>query len=66
MIGVIKQLKEKRFGFIKSKGHENDIFFHVSGLRPNMQWEDLKIDMKVKFEIEQTPKGNKAVEISPA
>ena len=65
MTGVIKQLKENRFGFIKVKGQDKDIFFHVSGLNPNMQWEELKIDQRVQFELEDTPKGKKAVDISP-
>ena len=63
MKGTIKSLKpEKSFGFIKPEEGEKDLFFHVTGL-VGMQFTDLNIGDTVTFEVEQSEKGPKAVQV---
>ncbi len=58
--GVIKKILEKGFGFISVEGME-DVFFHMSAC--NGQFENLKEGQAVQFEIEDGPKGKKAVNV---
>ena len=60
LIGKIKMFHPNRgYGFIKTD--DKEIFFHVSGLIE----ENKKIEMfeEVEFEIENTDKGDKAINI---
>lgn len=70
MDGVIRKLvTDKGFGFIEpaSPSHRGprgkDIFFHASGV-VYPKFDDLSIEDKVTFEIEDTDKGPKAVSVS--
>jgi len=62
LTGKIKRLIYRRgFGFIDGPGGE-DLFFHCSGLK-NVDFEDLKEGDLISFEIEEGPKGNRAVKV---
>ena len=66
MKGTIKSLKpEKSFGFIKPEVGEKDFFFHSTGL-VGAQFSDLNIGDAVTFEVEQSEKGPKAVQVTRA
>lgn len=58
--GVIVRLNEKGFGFIKSPGIPNDVFFHASALPADTQWESLRVNQAVTFQTSSTPKGLRA------
>lgn len=61
--GTIKKIIDDRhFGFIKTENGQ-EIFFHGTALT-NISWDDLNTDMEVEFEIESTPKGDRAVNVT--
>ncbi|MEK7105500.1 MAG: cold shock domain-containing protein [Patescibacteria group bacterium] len=62
MIGSIKRLTDKGFGFIAPEGGEKDVFFHSSSL-VDVQFDDLRVDDKVSFEVEESDKGPRAVNV---
>jgi CspA family cold shock protein len=59
---IKKVVRERGFGFI-SDTDGRELFFHQSGLL-NAKLDDLKEEQKVEFEIEDSPKGPRAVSIS--
>lgn len=62
--GVIKNLNDKGFGFIKVDGLGKDLFFHASALR-DVKFMDLQVGDEVFFdEIEQTQRGQSAIGIT--
>jgi CspA family cold shock protein len=63
--GKIKKIvRDRGFGFI-SDTDGREVFFHQSGL-VGAQFDSLKEEQKVEFEIENSPKGPRAVSISIA
>ena len=63
MKGTIKRLVvEKSFGFITPDGESKDVFFHATGLK-GLQFSELNIGDAVSFDVEQSDKGPKAVNI---
>lgn len=56
MLGSIKTLTGKGYGFIKPDEGEKDIFFHAKKLE-GVQYEDLNKGDRVEFEVEETDKG---------
>jgi len=63
--GIIKKVvRERGFGFI-SDTDGREVFFHQSGL-VGIQFDALKEEQKVEFEIENSPKGPRAISISVA
>jgi CspA family cold shock protein len=62
MNGVIKRLTDKGFGFIAVDGEEKDIFFHFSALI-DVQFEDLNEGDQVTFEVEDSERGPRAVNV---
>lgn len=65
MIGLIKRVVEDRgFGFLKTDSGE-EYFFHISGLK-NCDFRDLRVGQRVSFEVDQSPKGPRAKDVSPA
>lgn len=60
--GKIKKLvRERGFGFIAgTDGRE--VFFHQSAL-VECKYEDLKEEQPVEFDVEQSPKGPRAVNV---
>ncbi|MFH1564751.1 MAG: cold shock domain-containing protein [bacterium] len=61
MQGTIKKLTDKNFGFIAQDG-AGDLFFHANNL-DGIGFDELREGDAVTFEVEQTPKGNAAVNI---
>lgn len=61
--GKIKKIvRERGFGFI-SDTDGREVFFHQSGLL-NAQFDSLKEEDKVEFDIETSPKGPRAIKVS--
>lgn len=61
---IKKVVRERGFGFI-SDTDGREVFFHQSSL-VNTQFDSLKEEDKVEFEIEDSPKGPRAVKVSVA
>lgn len=59
---IKKVVRERGFGFI-SDTDGRELFFHRSGLIDG-QFDSLKEEQKVEFEIEDSPKGARAISIS--
>jgi len=63
MKGAIKTIvAEKHFGFITPEDGSKDVFFHESGL-VDLQFGDLKAGDMVSFDVEQSEKGPRAVNV---
>ena len=59
--GKIKKLiRGKGFGFI-SAGNGKDLFFHRSSF--NYDFDALKEGQEVEFEVEESPKGQRAINV---
>lgn len=66
MKGSIKTLVvEKHFGFITPEDGSKDLFFHETGL-VGVQFGELKSGDMVNFEVEQSEKGPRAVNVTRA
>ena len=61
MQGTIKKLTEKNFGFI-AKEDGDDLFFHANNLS-GVDFSQLREGDEVTFEVEETEKGNAAVNV---
>ncbi len=62
--GKIKKIiRERGFGFI-SATDGREVFFHQSGLAGGVQLDSLKEGQDVGFEVENSPKGPRAVNVS--
>jgi len=59
---IKKVVQERGFGFI-SDTDGREIFFHQSGLI-DAKFDSLKEEQKVEFEIENSPKGPRAISIT--
>ena len=59
MIGTIKTLTPKGFGFIAREGEAKDLFFHSKEL-VGVTYDELKEGDKVSFEVVQGDKGTAA------
>lgn len=64
MTGTIKKLTDKNFGFIAQEDG-NDLFFHANSL-DGVEFSQLQEGDAVTFEVEETPKGNAAVNVKKA
>ena len=63
MTGTIKKkVAEKGFGFIAVEGREKDLFFHKNSL-VGVSYDELNEGDKVEFDIEDSPKGENAVNV---
>jgi cold shock protein len=58
---IKKVVRERGFGFI-SDTDGREVFFHQSGL-VDAQFDSLKEESKVEFEIENSPKGPRAISV---
>jgi len=65
MEGTIKNLNEKGFGFVTPKDGGKDVFFHRSDL-VDTQFNDLHKGQEVTFEMGDSDKGPKAINVSIA
>ncbi|MFH0826581.1 MAG: cold shock domain-containing protein [Candidatus Omnitrophota bacterium] len=58
---IKKVVRERGFGFI-SDTDGREVFFHQSGL-VDTPFDSLKEEQKVEFEIENSPKGPRAINV---
>ncbi|MEK7625193.1 MAG: cold shock domain-containing protein [Patescibacteria group bacterium] len=66
MKGTIKTIiADKHFGFITPEDASKDVFFHESGL-VGVQFAELTAGMLVSFDVEQSEKGPRAVNVTRA
>jgi len=66
MTGTVKWFNEaKGFGFITPESGGKDVFVHHSAIQGS-GFKTLAEGQKVKFELEQTPKGPAAVNVALA
>ena len=63
--GTIARKTDRGFGFIKRAGEEKDLFFHSNSLK-GVSFEELREGDKVTFDVENSPKGPGAVNVSRA
>lgn len=62
--GTVKTVTDKGFGFISKEGSEKDIFYHENSLEGDLAVRKLKVGDVVTYDVEETPKGLNAVNIS--
>jgi CspA family cold shock protein len=63
MKGTIKSIiSEKHFGFITPEDGSKDVFFHETGLT-GVQFAELKSGDMVSFDVEQSEKGPRAINV---
>lgn len=62
--GTVKTVTDKGFGFISKEGSDKDIFYHENSLEGDLATTKLKVGDEVTYEVEETPKGLNAVNIS--
>lgn len=63
MNGTIKTvIFDKHFGFITPEDGSKDVFFHESGLQ-GVQFSEVKVGDAVSFDVEQSEKGPRAVNV---
>ena len=65
MTGTIKKLTDKGFGFIAAEGLEKDLFFHAKSL-VGITFDELREGDAVSFDMEDSPKGQNAVNVQRA
>lgn len=65
MTGSIARLTDKGFGFIAQEGEEKDLFFHSSAL-VDVEYNDLREGDAVTFEMEDSDKGPRAINVQRA
>ena len=66
MTGKIKRLTDKGFGFISSdENPDKDVFFHSSAL-VEMSFNDLREGDEVTFDMEDSDKGPRAINVKKA
>jgi CspA family cold shock protein len=65
MVGTIKKITDKGFGFITAEGMQKDLFFHSNAL-VGVQFDELREGDTVSFETEDSPKGLNAVNVQRA
>jgi cold shock CspA family protein len=66
MEGFICSLKRDRgFGFVRVVSGP-DYFFHATDLADGLEFDEQLQERRVLFDIEQTPKGWRAVDVRPA
>ena len=61
MDGIVKRWLDRGFGFIGVEGNDEDVFVHHSNLDGAYE---LSEGQNVKFDMESSPKGPRAVNVS--
>jgi len=62
--GTVKTVTDKGFGFITKEGSEKDIFYHENSLEGDLANRKLKVGDVVTYDVEETPKGLNATNIT--
>ena len=62
MTGTIKKVTAKGFGFIQPNGPHAEVFFHTSQCAT--PFDEMREGDKVTFEVAQSPKGPRAVDVA--
>jgi cold shock protein len=62
---VARVLTDRGFGFIASKDHPKDLFFHIKDTDGRLAFDSSLINRRVEFDLESTPKGMAAVNVKP-
>ena len=63
MNGTVKKKTTKGFGFIKVEGMDKDLFFHGNSL-VGVTFDEIQEGDNVTFDVEDSPKGKNAVNVS--
>ena len=63
---VKKVVSDRGFGFITADDDGKDYFFHRSAVAASLDFDRLAGGERVKFEIQQDPKGARANNVEPA
>jgi len=58
--GIVKKWLDRGYGFIEVEGKDDDVFVHQSALEGAYE---LREGQKVEFGIEDSPKGQRAVNV---
>ena len=61
MNGIVKRWLDRGFGFIGVEGNDDDVFVHHSNLDGAYE---LSEGQNVKFDMESSPKGPRAVNVT--
>lgn len=65
MTGTIKTLRDKGFGFITPADGGKDVFFHMTEVK-NAAFDDLREGQSVSYDVMDSDKGPKAVNVNVA
>ncbi|MFH2062884.1 MAG: cold shock domain-containing protein [bacterium] len=65
MTGTIQRLTDRGFGFIAQEGQEKELFFHSSAL-VGVTFDELRTGDNVSFDVEDSEKGPRAVNVQRA
>lgn len=65
MMGTIKTLTDKGFGFIAPEDGGKDLFFHASSLQ-DATFNEMQTGEKVTFDVEESDKGPRATNVQRA
>lgn len=69
MTGTVARLRHERgFGFIHQDGTDgrDGLFFHCQDLGDDLDFDELLIERRVVFDIEDSPRGKRATNIRAA
>jgi cold shock CspA family protein len=65
--GTIQTIRsDKGFGFISCKNFAADLFFHCSVLDESLVFDQRLRELRVRFKVIETGKGQRAVDVRPA
>ncbi len=60
---IAKVVTDKGFGFIKPTGHGKDLFFHATGMVERTDFDELKADDAVTYEVDETKERPRAINV---
>lgn len=66
MTGTIKSVKDRGFGFIVRDDTGASVFFHAGGLQGGLEFDETLVERRVRFELEDSDRGPRAINIQPA
>jgi cold shock CspA family protein len=61
--GTIERLTDRGFGFIRIDGERKGLFFHATGLRRGLRFNELEEGDEVTFTTTETDRGPAAVDV---